>query len=242
MYVNRSVSVLCILSKRQQWGWAHEGKGAQGGKAGPHTLWPKALPAITSPRSWSVWKVIITIIKKKGLRGDCHGIVVCVSFVPPQWHGARSQAVEGQQSRSFRKQTLSIQPGCLSSRIMLQPTGAQSKQKSRGVMGEAGGQTTKQWLPAAYLLWPGPAQRTGATPASNLHGALALTLLVVWKVTHTPCFPDRMSENRFGPWHFSSTAMKESGIPHSDFSGLLGTFPFTWDSLCESSRIFSSSE
>lgn len=198
-----------------------------GGRSGPHILWPKASLQITSPRSWSVWKVIITIIKKKALRGVCRGIVVCVRFVLPQWPRARSQAVTGAAERLLQK------ADTVHSALMafFQDKAPKGSSGASGGPGEPwvrrGRGCWKEWLPAGIsAAWPSTEHRH--KKASSLHGAWALTSLLMLGGGYPQC-PAPLTgspENRFGLWNFSSISLKESRIPRSDFFGPLSIFPF----------------
>lgn len=81
-----------------------------------------------------------------------------------------------------------------------------------------------------------PSTEHGSKKAASLHGASALTSLLILGGGYPQC-PASLTgsqENRFGLWNFSSISLKGSGIPHSDFFGPLTTFAFTGTSLCES--------
>ena len=160
------------------------------------------------------------MIQKKGVRGDCRGIVVCVSFVLPQWPGARSQAVSAAAERLLQTAAWPIQPGCLSSKINA-PVGAPG---ASGSLRESWG----QWGTGAELKGRAPCQlplqgqdwhRAQAQGGWSLHGASALTSILVPGGGYPQC-PAPLSgcqENRSGLWDVSSTSLKESGIPRFDF-------------------------
>jgi hypothetical protein len=148
----------------------------------PTHLGQKALPAITSPRNWCVWSTSITIIKKKGPRGDCHGIVVYVSFVLATMAQAQEPGGHGATECSFRKQTLPIQPGGLSSSIMHQliPRASRSPGESWVRHGDRWLKATDSLLVISYGQSQHSAQEPGWSPACM--GLLTLLLLV--QVTH----------------------------------------------------------
>lgn len=63
----------------------------------------------------------------------------------------------------------------------------------------------------------GPSTERRSKEAASLHGAWALTSLLILGGGYPQCPapPTRSQENRLGPWNFSSISLKSSGIPHS---------------------------
>lgn len=95
-------------------------KGCQEGEAAPTHFGQRASAAITSPRNWCLKHNHNNHKEKRAerrLSWDC----MYVSFVLSTMAQAREPGGHGAAECSFRKQTLPIQPGCLSSRIMHQP-------------------------------------------------------------------------------------------------------------------------
>lgn len=193
MYVNRSVSVLCILSKRQQWSWADEAVGVQRReKWPPHTL-AKGLTRDNEPKKLECLKGNNNNNKEeraeRRLSWDCCVCQLCPSTMAQ----GQEPAVTGAAERLPQKADAahSAQMAFFQDNAPMGSPGATETQGSHG-WGRGEAAERNGALPAISTARPSTEHRS--KKASSLHGASALTWLLVVGGGYPQCLDRKSTE------------------------------------------------
>lgn len=157
---------------------------------------------------------------KKRLRGDCGDCCVCQLCPSTMAQGQEPGGHWGSRAAPSESSRASFSPdGFLPGELLQWAPLDQAEAPGSPGGGGAEGAGLKGVAPCSHLYRARPrTPPSTGTRRPQLHGASALTSVVLGG-GHPQC-PAPLSghqENRSGLCNFSSTSLKESGIPHLDF-------------------------